>query len=70
VERTALLLFYLIKMIMITTNTINTATPPIPPAIGPILVVFGSGGGSFTAIKIKYISMAIVSVVYYNLSML
>ena len=69
-ERTELLLFYLIKMIRITTNTINTATPPTPPAIESILVVFGSGGGSFTSIKIKYISMAIVSVMYKTLNML
>jgi len=70
VERTALLLFYLIKMIRITTNTIATATPPIPPAIEPILLVDDSGGERFTAIKIKYISMAIVSVMYYNINML
>ena len=63
-ERTAVLLFYLIKMIRITTNTIATATPPTPPAIGPISLVFDSGRGSFTSIKIKYISMAIVSVMY------
>ena len=69
-ERTALLPSYLIKMTRITTNTINTATPPIPPAIGPKSLVFGSGGASFTAIKIKYISKAIVSVIYYNLIML
>ena len=42
-------------MTRITTNIIATATPPIPPAIGPILDVGGSGGGRFTKIKIKKI---------------
>ena len=31
-------------MARITTNTIATTTPPIPPAIGPILLVRGSCG--------------------------
>jgi hypothetical protein len=34
---------YLIKMIRITTNTINTATPPMPSPIGSMLLVWGSG---------------------------
>jgi hypothetical protein len=50
VERIVLLLPYLIKKTRITINIIATATPPIPPTIGPIL---GSGGGRFTTIKIQ-----------------
>jgi hypothetical protein len=39
---------YLIKMIRITTNTINTATPPMPSPIGSMLLVWGSGGEDCT----------------------
>jgi hypothetical protein len=39
VERIVLLLSYLIKIKRITTTTIATTTPPIPPAIGSILLV-------------------------------
>jgi hypothetical protein len=39
VEGVVILLSYLIKMTRITTNTIATTTPPIPPAIGLILLV-------------------------------
>jgi hypothetical protein len=53
VESIALLQSYLIKMIMITTNTIVTITALIPPAIGPIFL--GSDVGSITTINIKYI---------------
>jgi hypothetical protein len=49
VERIALLLSYLIKMARITTNTIATITPPMPPAIGPILLFSGSCGGGCTS---------------------
>ena len=40
---------YLIKMIRITTNTIATITPLIPPAIWPILLFSGSCGGGCTS---------------------
>jgi hypothetical protein len=39
-----LLLSYPIKMTRITTTTIATTTPPIPPAIGSMLLVRGYGG--------------------------
>ena len=38
-KKIVLLQSYLIKMITITTNTIVTITPLIPPTIGPILLV-------------------------------
>jgi hypothetical protein len=50
-EGVVLLLSYLIKMTRITTNTITTTTAPIPPAIGPILVVGGSDEDGGTTIK-------------------
>ena len=43
-------LSYLIKMTKITTNTIATTTPPLPPAIGPILLVWCSSGWGCTTI--------------------
>jgi hypothetical protein len=46
-----LLLSYLIKMTRITTTTIATTTPPTPPDIGPMLLVWGSGGESCTTIN-------------------
>jgi hypothetical protein len=39
VERIVQLLSYLIKMTRITTNTIATTAPPIPPAIGLKILV-------------------------------
>jgi hypothetical protein len=52
-ERIVLLLSYLIKMTRITTIIIATTTAPIPPAIGPILVVGGSDEDVCTTMKIK-----------------
>ena len=69
-EGVVLLLSYLIKNTMIITNTIATPTPPIPPAIGPILLVGDSGGGSFTSKKIKSIFKTIASGIYYTLNIL
>ena len=43
VERIAPLLFYLIKT-MITTTTIATTKPSMPPTMGSTLLVWGSGG--------------------------
>ena len=47
VERIVPLLSYLI-MTRITTTTIATTTPPIPPAMGSMLLVWGSGGENCT----------------------
>ena len=47
VERIVPLLSYLIKKI-ITTTTIATTTPSIPPAIGSMLLAWGSGGENCT----------------------
>jgi hypothetical protein len=47
-ERAVLQLSYLIKMTRITTNTIATTTPPIPPAIGSMLLIWGYGGEDYT----------------------
>jgi hypothetical protein len=48
VERVVLLLSYLIKKTRITTTTIAITTPPIPPAIGSMLLVGGYGGEDCT----------------------
>jgi hypothetical protein len=48
VERAVQLLSYLIKITRMTTTTIATTTPPIPPAIGSKLLVRGYGGESCT----------------------
>jgi hypothetical protein len=52
-ERIVLLLSYLIKITRITTNIITTTTAPIPPAIEPILVFWGSDEDGCTTIQIK-----------------
>jgi hypothetical protein len=62
VERIALLLSYLIKKIRITTNTIATTTPLIPPAIGSMLLVSDIGpiAGGIGAVVVVMVLVVIL----------